>query len=108
MLTMKIQELTRKAEELYEKLDSVGSDYKITIDDEYSEVGGGAMPLHKLPTKVISIYSERVSANELDKRLRAYKTPIITRILKDKILIDIRTVREDEYGTIVEALKAAL
>lgn len=108
MLTMKMQVLSKKAEDLYEKLDSVDSDYKITIDDEYSEVGGGAMPLHKLPTKVISISSEKISANELDKRLRSCKTPIITRILKDKILIDVRTVKEDEYDTIADALKTSL
>ncbi len=109
MLTMNIHELTRKAEKLYKKLlDSAGLVSKITIDDEYSEVGGGAMPLHKLPTKVITIYSERVSAYELDKRLRAYKTPIITRILKDKVLIDVRTVKEEEYDTIADALETAL
>lgn len=109
MLTMDISTLSKKAQDLYEILtNNLNLPCQIKIIDEFSETGGGAMPLHKLPTKVISIDCDIITANELDKRLRGYKTPIITRIFKDKVLMDLRTIMEDDYYTIAEAIKAAL
>ena len=66
------------------------------------------MPLHKLPTKVITVYPHKISVNELEKRLRTFETPIVTRIFKDKILIDVRTVFRDEFEVIRNALIFAL
>lgn len=109
MLTMDISKLEEKAEELYRKVVSTDNPLcRIKIENEYSETGGGAMPLCKLPTKVLTISCNEISANELDKRLRNYKIPIITRTLKDKILLDLRTIMEDDYDIIVNAINAAL
>ena len=109
MLTVDLSELSAKAESLYEKLVNPLKDIcSISIEDDYSEVGGGAMPLHKLATKVITIYPHKISVNELEKRLRTFETPIVTRIFKDKVLIDVRTVFRDEFEVIRNALIYAL
>lgn len=109
MLTMDLSELLTKAELLHGKLaESLKDICSISIEDDYSEVGGGAMPLHKLATKVITIYSHKISVNELEKRLRTFETPIIARIFKDRVLIDVRTVSEDEFEVVRNALIRAL
>ncbi len=105
MLTTNIEEITKKAEDFYKKIpESLKQLHIIAIEDEFSEVGGGAMPLHKLPTKVITIKSTDRSSNAIEEALRNYETPIVTRISKDKVLIDIRTVMEAEYDIIINAL----
>lgn len=105
MLTEDKKNLEEKAVLLKNKLiSSIGACCSISIEGDYSEVGGGSMPLHKMPTAVISLGSDKITANELEKRLRDNEIPIITRIFKDRILIDMRTIWEDEFGIIEEAL----
>lgn len=76
------------------------------LEDEYSEVGGGSMPLEKLLTKVFVFKHTTIKAQEIITFLRDYKTPIIGRIKDEEVLIDFRTVAMEEQKIIIEALKA--
>ena len=62
------------------------------------------MPLEKLPTKCITINSDNDSIETIERLLRSYDTPIITRIYKDKIYIDLRTIKREEFPIVVKAL----
>lgn len=105
MLTISTAELHKKAKRLQGKLlKRLGDKCSTAIIDEYSEVGGGSMPMHKLPTKAVAITSTEKSVDALERELRGYKTPIITRISKDRLIIDVRTVFDDEIDYIVDAL----
>ncbi|BEP29903.1 L-seryl-tRNA(Sec) selenium transferase [Helicovermis profundi] len=104
MLTMSFNELEVKAKVLYSKFKE--SKYEklinVSIIDGYSEVGGGSMPLEKLKTKLISIKPKEKSVNKVTSLLREVKIPIICRINEENILIDLRTVREDEFDILIE------
>ena len=80
-------------------------DLKIDIEDSYSEVGGGSLPLVKLPTKVIAINSALFSTQKMEVFLRKSKVSIISRVYKDKLYLDLRTIRKDEYSIIVDAIE---
>nr|WP_074350607.1 L-seryl-tRNA(Sec) selenium transferase [Proteiniborus sp. DW1] len=109
MLTMTQEELASKAERLMSQIEQKNLDkLKIEIVDDYSQVGGGSMPLEQIPTKCIVIYSEDSSIASLEKNLRANSIPIITRIFKDKLYMDLRTIEEEEFNEIAEGLKFAL
>ncbi|WIV10628.1 L-seryl-tRNA(Sec) selenium transferase [Proteiniborus sp. MB09-C3] len=109
MLTMTQEELTSKAEKLLLEIDQKNLDkLKIKITDDFSQVGGGSMPLEQIPTKCIMIHSDEISITSLEKNLRSYNTPIITRIFKDRLYIDLRTVDEYEFNEVAEGLKFAL
>ena len=41
----------------------------------------------------------------LERELREYKIPIITRVYKGAVYIDLRTILEDDYEVIFNALK---
>ncbi|WP_066507042.1 L-seryl-tRNA(Sec) selenium transferase [Abyssisolibacter fermentans] len=101
MLTMPINEIIEKAETLKNKLDTI-DDYRFSykIVDVYSQVGGGAMPLERIPSCAIEITSETVSVNKVEKELRKLDTPIIVRMYNDKIYIDLRTVDIQELNII--------
>lgn len=110
MLTMTIDKINNKALELYKMLKDSRIDLTLDIEivDSHSEVGGGSLPLEELPSKCITLESDDYSIDEIEKRLRIYHTPIITRIYKDKIYLDLRTIKEEEFTIIVDALKGII
>lgn len=109
MLTCDIGELVRRAKRLSARMGkALGERAVITIEDEFSEVGGGSMPLHKMPTKAVVLELKDASLAELEKKLRAYKIPVVARISRDRLMLDVRTIMDDEFETIEAALVWAL
>lgn len=110
MLTMGIDILENKANMLYNLLMEriTQEDLIIDIVDSYSEVGGGSLPLERIPTKCISLRFEASSITEFEKHLRKLEVPIITRVYKDTIYIDLRTVKEEEFYLVVDGISCAL
>jgi L-seryl-tRNA(Ser) seleniumtransferase len=76
------------------------------VGDE-SEVGGGTMPGVKLPTAVVDVEVSRMPAHRLEQKLRAGQTPVIVRVVKNRIRIDFRTVPDEEVKKVVEAVGTA-
>lgn len=106
MLTMSKDELTKRAKKLYNKLvKKLGDNATLSVVDDFSEVGGGSMPMHKLPTKVVAVTAGQLSVDKLEEALRKYKTPVIARISKDRLIIDVRTVFDEEMDLIADALQ---
>jgi L-seryl-tRNA(Ser) seleniumtransferase len=109
MLTISMEELYAKADNLYNKLSTkLGDKCSLAVIDEFSEVGGGSMPMHRMPTRAISLITSELSIDRLEEALRGYHTPIVARINKDRLIIDVRTVFEDEFDIIAEALEEIL
>jgi L-seryl-tRNA(Ser) seleniumtransferase len=76
----------------------------------YSVIGGGATPDQQLPSYLIALKSEVHSAAKLEARLRINSgaVPVIGRIEKDRVVLDLRTVQPDEEGDLIEAIGQAL
>lgn len=107
MLSISLDELENKANTLYNLLNQKVDNEKCKLEvvDNYSEVGGGSLPLEKIPTKCIMIsLNNELSISKFEKKLREYKIPLIVRVYKDKVYIDVRTIREDEFNIVVEAI----
>jgi len=47
------------------------------------------------------------SAARIESELRKNEPPVIVRIEEDQVLMDIRTVQEEDYGIITQALASA-
>ncbi len=105
MISLTKEELKEKAIKLKSKLDSIKGDYSFSINESTSFVGGGSMPGEEISSYVIEIASKSLDANEIEKSLIEYETPIISRINKGKVLLDVRTIKEEEYETILKALE---
>ena len=71
-----------------------------------STVGGGSLPGETLPTSLLAIDAAGVSLSldELARQLRMRNIPIITRILRDTLLLDPRTVLEEQDKEVVLGL----
>lgn len=71
-----------------------------------STVGGGSLPGETLPTTLVALDAARtpLPLEELARRLRKRHIPIITRILRDALLLDPRTVLEEQEKEVLQAL----
>ncbi|SDK56963.1 L-seryl-tRNA(Sec) selenium transferase [Natronincola ferrireducens] len=105
MLTKSLDFLQDEAQKLYDILLTNNSNFQLEIKDDFSQVGGGSLPLAKLPTKVITVKPNSMSVSKLEEKLRTYTIPIITRIQDDQIVLDLRTLKEADYHIINEGLR---
>ena len=78
--------------------------YQPQVIDGASAVGGGALPLADLPTKLLALKPDFCSVNTLERRLRCRRPAVIGRIARDQLLLDLRTVGEREIPQIAAAL----
>lgn len=76
-----------------------------TLADGASVVGGGSAPETQLPTTLIGVASERMGADEIEKRLRHNRPPVIVRIAEGQVLLDLRTVAPGDEKDLMEALR---
>lgn len=106
MLTKDPVELKKDAQKLSKMLRAaLGNIVNIEILKDYSQVGGGAMPLESLETYAVALSTFDISLDKLEYGLRINEVPIITRINKDRMLFDVRTIFPDEYKIICSALQ---
>ena len=70
-----------------------------------AKVGGGALPLLELPGPVVAIAGP---PDELAARLRAADPPVVGRIQDGRLLLDPRTLAEEEIEPVAGAVRAAL
>lgn len=56
----------------------------------------------------MGIKNKKMTASHMEEKLRKMEVPIIVRVDKDEILIDLRTVADDEFDFIVDGLRKCL
>lgn len=106
MLSMTEAEITEKTEIFAADLKAQSNDdaLQFEIIKGNSVVGGGSAPLVHPPTTLLALTHKNFSAAKLEEKLRFSDTPIITRILEGKVLIDLRTVAENEEAELLKSL----
>ena len=98
--------LKLRAEALYEKLTALGVTCQVI--PEQDQVGGGSVPTQLLPTWAVAVDPQNVTVDGLEERLRKQSDiPIIGRIVKDRYLLDTRTLWEEDFDYIAQAVKEA-
>ncbi len=78
----------------------------VEIIDGESVIGGGAAPSAVLPTRLLAVTREDLSADEISARLRASEPPVIARVEEDRVLLDLRTVFPEQDEKVIAALQA--
>ena len=109
MMALKEEELTHKASEL-EKL--INKELKRTIEtevvDDLDEVGGGSLPAVILKGKAVALKVINEDINKFQESLRKGNTPIICKIKKDRVIINVRTIENEDLKLIVNVIKGIL
>ena len=87
MMRLSKEEIGKRAEARGEE-NSVFQIVGEVLDGE-SVIGGGAAPSAVLPTRLLAITCEGLSADELSSSLRASDPPIIARVEEGRVLLDL-------------------
>jgi len=77
---------------------------RATIVEGVSAIGGGSAPGARLPTPLLAVDIDGLSADALLTRLRGVDPPIIARIEHDHVVFDLRTVTPLQDDAIAAAL----
>jgi L-seryl-tRNA(Ser) seleniumtransferase len=94
-LTRPLADIEKVANEAAEKLKvALGDKVTIKVTDGYSEVGSGALPEEKIPTKLITLIPKQDSVQDLATLLRKNNPPIIGRIHSGKFILDLRCISD--------------
>ena len=105
MFSCGLDDLEKRAQKIKNKLSAgVKEKADIHIVDGGSQVGSGSVPIETLPTKLLSVKPSSLSADNLAKKLRSNVPPIFTRVQKDSVLFDLRTIQPEEDESVQEAL----
>jgi len=75
--------------------------FRFAVKKGTSLAGGGSLPTREIPTSLVAVRSTIVGVNELEKRLRQLASPIVARISDDELLMDLRTIPEEEFPLLI-------
>jgi L-seryl-tRNA(Ser) seleniumtransferase len=104
MMHLSKDEIGRRAEAVAAQAGS--PKLKLEMIDGESVIGGGAAPSAVLPTRLLAVTREGLSADELSARLRASEPPVIARVEEGRVLLDMRTVFPEQAENVIAALRA--
>jgi L-seryl-tRNA(Ser) seleniumtransferase len=106
MITAPLPVVNHRARRLLRQLKgATGGDWSVGVHADVSEVGAGALPLTKIPTRVIRVRSARMSASEIEQSFRQQDPPVLGRIQQDSFLLDMRMVQDHELPEVVQAFQ---
>ncbi len=105
-ITEPLSDVEKRAEKLLKLLQEHNSkEVVLTLKKGASMTGGGALPTQEIPTMLLSIVLTSMSASRLGERLRHCEVPVIVRISEDEVLLDLRTIDEEEFVFIETGLQ---
>lgn len=110
MLTESAEVIGRRANRLLRRLRAelapVCRVDKVAVE---SRVGGGALPEHPLASWAVALSPcPPMTVNALEAALRCAAMPVIGRIEQDRLLLDLRTVADNEVKSLAETLRQVL
>ncbi len=105
MLTAPYETVEKRAKKLLRRIKKgLASHCDVRLVPAESRVGGGALPEQSLASCAVALAPSDRSLNSLEKALRTANPPVIGRLEDDRMLLDIRTVADDEVPLLAQVL----
>lgn len=105
MLTMKGDLLEKRAVALAAKLqNALGEKIQVSLKPGISQAGGGSLPMLELPTTLITLLPGEGKVDKWAADLRQGVPAVMVRIADGKLVLDVRTVLEEEEESLIGAL----
>ena len=94
MLHLSADAIESRARAVGDRLAAAG--WRVSLTSGASAIGGGSAPGITLPTVLLAIDREGLSAEALHTALRSLDPPVIARIDAGRVVLDLRTVFDDQ------------
>jgi L-seryl-tRNA(Ser) seleniumtransferase len=106
MLAATLEDLQARATRLVASLPPPGG-LTARVVTGVSTTGGGSAPGSALPTALVELRLAGATPEALERRLRALSTPVVARIERDRVVLDLRTVlpgQDDALAALIKEL----
>lgn len=107
MLSASLDSLTSRAQHIASQIREL-TDCQVEVANDIAAVGGGSLPGVDLPTIVLRLRSNSISADELSRRLRLGSICVFGRIQQDDLLLDLRSVLPEDDSRLALAVRCAV
>lgn len=104
MISLTADDVRQRAERLCHSVTDAG--FSAEVIPGLSVIGGGSTPNQALPTFLVAIHEEGVA--RLERALRGGEPAVVARVEDDRLVLDLRTVFEEEEEQLTEAMLRAL
>ena len=101
MLTTPVARLSERADRIISRVDAA-SRIELAVIDGESTIGGGAAPGTTIPSRLLEVSVDGLTATTMARRLRESTPPVVARIDHDRLLIDLRTVAPSDDDVLAE------
>jgi L-seryl-tRNA(Ser) seleniumtransferase len=108
LLATPLEEWRRRAEALAARLRTFAGLSEVRAVQDVAYVGGGSLPDQASPTWVVEIRANGISDTEFARRLRHGQPPVVCRVRDARVVLDVRTVLEQQEALLAEAIARAL
>jgi L-seryl-tRNA(Ser) seleniumtransferase len=105
MLAAPAEAVGRRAGRLVARLAGVDG-LQLSLEEGRSVPGAGSAPGVDIPTVLVAVGHARLGPNEIEARLRAGDPPVVARVERDRLVLDLRTVAPEDETVIEAALRA--
>jgi L-seryl-tRNA(Ser) seleniumtransferase len=106
MMCQPYRSVSKKADRLLKLVGRLKTvNFSLELADGNSRVGGGALPLLELPSRLVCLVPGSLSSQVIETELRAGDPPVIGRVEKERVLLDVRTVQDRELKTVAQAIR---
>lgn len=107
MLARSPETIEKEAENFAGMLTEVTEEYSavIRVEECVSEAGGGSIPEMGIQSFGVSIEPCKISAGELESRLRHLETPVIARVHRGRVLLDLRTFSAEGQAYLITQMR---
>jgi L-seryl-tRNA(Ser) seleniumtransferase len=103
MLTMTAAEIRARADAVANAIHG-NHGWRADVVKGVSAIGGGSAPGVELPTWVVAIEKTGTTPDSLEAALRRQAPPIIARIERDRVLLDLRTVLPEQDSALLTCI----
>lgn len=107
MLNTDLATLRQRAEGLKTELEAL-PDVELSVMETTAQLGGGSAPGEEMPSIGLGFRHHKQSADQLARGLRGQDRPVIARVQKDWVVLDLRCVRREELPLLQSMVKRAL
>lgn len=104
-LSLTVEDLRNRANDILTAVGKLNLPLKMCVKESGAYLGSGALPTQALPSFVLAVSSDHLSANELARRLRTDAACVFARIEADQVYLDARTIEPPDIPKIAEALQ---
>lgn len=108
MITEPLHEVAKRARSLARMIRAAGISAKVDVLSCESQIGGGSLPLERIPSMAVGISPDRISVPELELRMRHLAVPIIPRTVNDTVMLDVRTIESEDFRLVADGLQELL